>query len=138
MAGNVLVDSEAHCSRAGHQAKQRDTSLTNDSMKCLPGMKHFACFPMPAAQQHLQNPCRAALKLALAALMRACSFALSQGLPVQLYRFAQMEGRAHSLSGLDRRVCALFFQWSVWSVFLVLFRLPGWQSVHSPVFLFAT
>ncbi|KAK9819243.1 hypothetical protein WJX81_003710 [Elliptochloris bilobata] len=39
-------------------------------------------------------------------------------MPNALYRFAQMEGRWHSLSGLDRRVCALFFQWSVWSVFL--------------------
>lgn len=38
---------------------------------------------------------------------------------VQLYRFAQMEGRWPSLSGLDRRVCALFFQWSIWTVFLV-------------------
>ena len=43
---------------------------------------------------------------------------------VQLYRFAQMEGRWPSLSGLDRRVCALFFQWSIWSVFLVRHSPP--------------
>jgi hypothetical protein len=40
------------------------------------------------------------------------------GVRAQLYRFAQMEGRWHSLSGLDRRVCTLFFYWSVWTVFL--------------------
>ena len=48
---------------------------------------------------------------------------------VQLYRFAQMEGRWPSLSGLDRRVCALFFQWSIWTVFLA--RRPPHKAVFS-------
>ena len=33
-------------------------------------------------------------------------------------RLALAEGRWPSLSSLDRRICALFFYWSTWNVFL--------------------
>ncbi len=58
------------------------------------------------------------------------------GVRAQLYRFAQMEGRWHSLSGLDRRVCTLFFYWSVWTVFLAR-RPPPSPSCTAACLLYA-